>query len=92
MDKNLGWFYAANPRLTRYSMGLREPREILIRFSLHARPLWGELHVSLRLERTRAADGGGIAVALGYGLKRWKALGRTCTMVTSVSTITTSSA
>lgn len=73
-------------------MGLREPREILIRFSLHARPLWGELHVWLRLERTRVADGGGIAVALGYGLKRWKALGRTCTMVTSVSTTTTSSA
>ncbi|OJZ08243.1 MAG: hypothetical protein BGP22_10270 [Variovorax sp. 67-131] len=36
-DKNLDWFHAANPRLTRYSMGLREPREILIRFSLYQR-------------------------------------------------------
>ena len=36
-DKNLDWFYAASPRLTRYSMGLREPREILIRFSLYQR-------------------------------------------------------
>jgi hypothetical protein len=25
-DKNLDWFYAASPRLTRYSIGLREPR------------------------------------------------------------------
>jgi uroporphyrinogen-III synthase len=29
-DKNLDWFYVASPRLCRYSMGLREPREILI--------------------------------------------------------------
>lgn len=36
-DKNLDWFYAAIPRLTRYSIGLREPREILIRFSLYQR-------------------------------------------------------
>ena len=36
-DKNLDWFYAASPRLTRYSIGLREPREILIRFSLYQR-------------------------------------------------------
>ena len=33
-DKNLDWFYAASPRLSRYSMGLREPREILIRLPL----------------------------------------------------------
>jgi len=36
-DKKLDWFYAASPRLTRYSIGLREPREILIRFSLYQR-------------------------------------------------------
>ena len=36
-DKNLDWFYAASPRLTRYSIGLRAPREILIRFSLYQR-------------------------------------------------------
>lgn len=43
---------------------------------LHAHPLWDELHVWLRLERTRVADGGGIAAALDYSLKRWDALGR----------------
>jgi diadenosine tetraphosphate (Ap4A) HIT family hydrolase len=36
-DRNLDWFYAVSPRLSRYSMGLREPREILIRFSLYQR-------------------------------------------------------
>ena len=36
-DKNLDWFYAASPRLTRYSIGLRAPKEILIRFSLYQR-------------------------------------------------------
>ena len=34
---NVGLGYAANPRLSRYSRGLREPREILIRFSLYQR-------------------------------------------------------
>ena len=43
---------------------------------MHAQPLWDELHVWLRLERTRVADGGGIAAALDYSLKRWDALGR----------------
>ena len=42
---------------------------------LHAQPLWDELHVWLRLERTRVPDGGAIANALDYSLKRWKALG-----------------
>jgi hypothetical protein len=36
-DKSLDWFYAVSPRLTRYSIGLRKPREILIRFSLYQR-------------------------------------------------------
>lgn len=33
----LGLVYAVSPRLSRYSMGLREPRDILIRFSLYQR-------------------------------------------------------
>ncbi len=41
-----------------------------------AQPLWDALHVWMRLERTRVADGGGIAAALDYSLKRWDALGR----------------
>ena len=40
------------------------------------RPLWDELHAWMRLERTRVPDGGGIAAALDYSLKRWNALGR----------------
>ena len=42
----------------------------------HARPLWDELHAWMRLERSRVPDGGGIAAALDYSLRRWEALGR----------------
>lgn len=42
----------------------------------HTRPLWDELHAWMKLERTRVPDGGGIAAALDYSLKRWGALGR----------------
>jgi len=43
---------------------------------LYTRPLWDELHVWMQQERTRVPDGGGIAAALDYSLKRWMALGR----------------
>ncbi|WP_073464881.1 transposase [Rhizobacter sp. OV335] len=52
------------------------PKQRLEHRQQHARPLWGELHVWLRLERTRVPDGGAIANALDYSLKRWEALGR----------------
>ncbi len=39
-------------------------------------PLWDELHRWLRQERARVPDGGGIAAALDYSLRRWDALGR----------------
>lgn len=42
----------------------------------YTRALWDELHAWLKLERSRVADGGGIAGALDYSLKRWAALGR----------------
>lgn len=58
----------------------------------HARPLWEELHASMRLECTRVPDGGGIAAALVYRLNRWSALGRFCRTVRSAWTTTTSSA
>ncbi len=41
-----------------------------------AQPLWDELHAWMHLERLRVPDGGGIAGALDYSLKRWGALGR----------------
>jgi transposase len=40
------------------------------------RPLWKELHVWLRLERARVADGGAIAGAIDYSLNNWTALTR----------------
>lgn len=39
-------------------------------------PLWDELHAWLRLERARVPDGGGIAAAIDYSLRRWDALGQ----------------
>jgi transposase len=41
----------------------------------HAQPLWDELYLWLRLERTRVAEGSGIAAAIDYSLRRWTALG-----------------
>ena len=38
-------------------------------------PLWNELHAWLRLERARVPDGGGIAAAIDYSLRRWDVLG-----------------
>jgi transposase len=39
-------------------------------------PLWEELHGWLRHERGKVPDGGGIAAAIDYSLRRWEALGR----------------
>lgn len=39
-------------------------------------PLWNGLHTWLKQERTRVPDGGGIAAAIDYSLRRWDALGR----------------
>lgn len=41
-----------------------------------ARPLWDELKAWMVRERGRVPDGGGIAAALDYSLKRWTGLGR----------------
>ena len=39
-------------------------------------PLWEEMHVWLKLERTRVPDGSAIAKALDYSLNHWVGLGR----------------
>jgi transposase len=52
------------------------PQARLAHRQQYARPLWDELHAWLKLERARVPDGGGIAAALDYSLKRWGALGR----------------
>ncbi len=41
-----------------------------------SRPLWEELHIWLRLERSRVADGSRIAQAIDYSLNHWPALTR----------------
>ena len=41
-----------------------------------SQPLWEQLHAWLQLERARVPDGGGIASAIDYSLRRWEALGR----------------
>lgn len=43
---------------------------------LRSAPLWQDLHAWLRSERARVPDGGGIAAAIDYSLRRWDALGR----------------
>ena len=41
-----------------------------------SKPMWEQLHLWLQLERSRVPDGGGIAKAIDYSLKRWDGLGR----------------
>jgi len=41
-----------------------------------SRPLWEELHLWLKLERTRVPDGSAIAKAIDYSLNHWAGLGR----------------
>jgi len=48
----------------------------LVHRQQHTRPLWDELHAWMKQERARVPDGGGIAAALDYSLRRWAALGR----------------
>ena len=48
----------------------------LVHRQRYTQPLWDELHAWMKQERARVPDGGGIAAALDYSLKRWVALGR----------------
>lgn len=41
-----------------------------------SKPMWDQLHRWLQLERSRVPDGGAIAKAIDYSLKRWEGLGR----------------
>jgi len=62
-------------RIEKEAREMEAPDRLRLR-QQHAQPLWNELHVWLRLERTRVADGSSIAAALDYSLNRWEALGR----------------
>ncbi len=52
------------------------PDERLAHRGQHSQLLWDGLHAWLKLERTQVPDGGGIAAAIDYSLRRWKVLGR----------------
>ena len=41
-----------------------------------SKPLWDQLHLWLKLERTRVPDGSAIAKAIDYSLNRWEGFGR----------------
>ncbi len=69
--QRIAWLY----RIEQETRAMTAPDRLQSR-QLRARPLWDELHVWLKLERTRVADGSGIAAALDYSLNRWEALGR----------------
>jgi transposase len=61
-------------RVEQQARGIAAPDRLRLR-QQHAQPLWDELHLWLRLERTRVAEGSGIAAAIDYSLRRWTALG-----------------
>ncbi len=65
-------------RIYRLEAEAREmaPGERLAHRMEHAQPLWDALQAWLSLERMRVPDGGAIANAIDYSLKRWRALGR----------------
>ena len=74
-DLNLIQRIAGLYRIEQEARAMTAPDRLHSR-QLRAKPLWEELQVWMKLERTRVADGSGIAAALDYGLNRWSALGR----------------
>ncbi len=69
--KRIGWIYHVEGQFA----GMDAPQRLVARDQL-TRPLWKELHVWLKLERGRVADGGSIAGAINYSLNSWPALTR----------------
>jgi len=69
--QRIAWLY----RIEQEARAMTAPDRLQSR-QLRARPLWDELQVWMKLERSRVADGSGIAAALDYSLNRWTALGR----------------
>ena len=64
--QRIAWLY----RIEQEARAMTAPDRLQSR-QLRARPLWAELPVWLKLERSRVADGSGIAAALDYSLNRW---------------------
>jgi transposase len=66
---------AAIYRVERELASLSSQERLGMRQAL-ARPLWDELHVWLKLERSKVPDGGAAAQAIDYSLNHWTALTR----------------
>ena len=69
--KRIGWIYHVEGQFD--EMDARQ--RLAARMKLTG-PLWKELHVWLKLERSRVPDGGSIAGAIDYSLNSWAALTR----------------
>jgi transposase len=67
--QRIAWLY----RIEREARDLPEETRLAMR-QARSKPLWQELHVWLRLERTRVPDGSAIAGAIDYSLNAWAAL------------------
>ena len=69
--QRIAWLYKieadARPLTSQERLQMRHAR---------SKPLWDELHVWLKLERTRVPDGSAIAKAIDYSLSRWTGFGR----------------
>jgi transposase len=66
-------FFAALYELERHAQALSAEQRQQLRAS-QSRPIVDKLHAWLLLQRQRATDGTGIAKAIDYSLKRWRAL------------------
>ena len=69
--RRIGWIYHVEGQFD----GIDAQQRLAARDQL-TRPLWKELHVWLKLERGRVADGGAIAGAIDYSLNSWTSLTR----------------
>lgn len=69
--QRIAWLYRIEAELATL-----DAQQRLAQRQLRSAPLWDELHRWLRAERQRVPDGGGIAAAIDYSLRRWQALGR----------------
>ena len=69
--RRIGWIYHVEGQFE----AMDAQQRLAARDEL-TRPLWQALHVWLKLERGRVADGGGVAGAIDYSLNSWASLTR----------------
>ena len=69
--RRIAWLY----KIEADARALTSPERLRMRKE-RSQPLWEEMRVWLRLERTRVPDGSAIAKAIDYSLNHWVGLGR----------------